>query len=209
MGEGFTCVCLLSRYNGSITTEVSIKQAIDIEKLRAFETAEVRRFARCVAEWVYNFLLSYVQNEQDAEELVQDTLLGALDGVRQFRGESSLKTWVYRIAMNKVRDHIKSRSRLKRSMQIASLEGEEPGDFRHPGIVLESKEAMQSLFRAINRLPENQKTALILAKIDHESHADIADYMGTTSKAVESLVARAKSNLSKILAGQEPDVLPK
>ncbi|MCB9270239.1 MAG: hypothetical protein H6561_11855 [Lewinellaceae bacterium] len=58
---------------------------------------------------------------------------------------------------------------------------------------------MQSLFRAINRLPENQKTALILAKIDHESHADIADYMGTTSKAVESLVARAKSNLSKSL----------
>ncbi|MCB9270240.1 MAG: RNA polymerase sigma factor [Lewinellaceae bacterium] len=101
--------------------------------MRAFETAEVRRFARCVAEWVYNFLLSYVQNEQDAEELVQDTLLGALDGVRQFRGESSLKTWVYRIAMNKVRDHIKSRSRLKRSMQIASLEGRRTWRFQASG----------------------------------------------------------------------------
>lgn len=176
--------------------------------MRAFETAEVRRFARCVAEWVYNFLLSYVQNEQDAEELVQDTLLGALDGVRQFRGVIPQDLGISHSHEQGAGPHqIKKPPKEKHANRF--LEGEEPGDFRHPGIVLESKEAMQSLFRAINRLPENQKTALILAKIDHESHADIADYMGTTSKAVESLVARAKSNLSKILAGQEPDVLPK
>lgn len=169
------------------------------------ETGEVQRFARCVAAWIYNFMLSYVQNEQDAEELVQDTLFGALDGIHRYRGESSLKTWVYRIAMNKARDHIKARRRLKRSGTVVSIGDVEPGDFRHPGILLESKEAMQSLFAAINQLPENQKTALILAKIDHESHNDIADYLGISTKAVESLVARAKLNLIKILSEDGPD----
>lgn len=189
----------------NVKTEFQIERAIDIVKLKSFQAGEVRRFARQVTEWVYNFLLSYVQNAQDVEELVQDTLLGALDNIHHFRGDASLKTWVYRIAIHKVQDHLKSKQRIKRKATIISIDGTEnlkiadPGHFVHPGILLENKEDVERLFAAINELAENQKMALVLAKIDHKSYGEIAELMQLSTKAVESLVARAKQNLKNSL----------
>ncbi len=62
---------------------------------------------------------------------------------------------------------------------------------------LEDKEALSALFRCINELPKNQKTALILHKIEQKSQTETAEIMNMSSKAVESPVQRAKSNLSK------------
>jgi RNA polymerase sigma-70 factor (ECF subfamily) len=70
-------------------------------------------------------------------------------------------------------------------------------DYNHPGIELEDKEALKLLFNKINLLPDNQKTAIILAKIEDKSIKEVAEIMEISIKAVESLLQRAKMNLTK------------
>lgn len=71
--------------------------------------------------------------------------------------------------------------------------------FSHPGIEAEDKAALEALFKLINELPDTQKTALILSKIEGHPHKEIAEIMDTTVKAVESLIQRAKTTLAKKL----------
>ena len=160
--------------------------------------------------WVYNVVLSYVHNNEDAEEVVQDTLLAALKGIDRFKNESSLKTWVYSIAINKSKDVLKYKSRKKRIGHVISISRNEdstlqdiqPVNFTHPGVELESKEKMDILFTAINQLPENQKQAIILARLDQMPMKQIAEVMGTTVKAVESMLSRARANLRSYLESE-------
>ena len=152
-------------------------------------------------------MLSYVQSNEDAEEVVQDTLIAALNGINKFKSESSIKTWVYRIAINKSKDAVKYKSRKKRFGRVISISDNSgsrgsdvlPPNFSHPGIELESKEQMNLLFQGINELPEKQKEALILAKLEQMSMKEIAVVMDTSPKAVESLLSRAKSNFKTYL----------
>ncbi len=170
------------------------------------------------ASWIYNATFSYVQNKEDAEEIVQDTLISALSGLNRFKNEATLKTWVYSIALNKSKDFLKYKSRKKRSGKIISINKNsnsdraqyyEPANFIHPGIELESKEQMSILFNAINQLPDNQKSALVLAKLDKMPQKEIAEIMAVSLKAVESLLTRAKANLRKHLETEGIIVLKK
>jgi RNA polymerase sigma-70 factor (ECF subfamily) len=69
--------------------------------------------------------------------------------------------------------------------------------------LLEHKEALGKLFKVINELPNKQKTALILHKIEQKSQAEVAEIMNISLKAAESLIQRAKTNLSKKLDNSE------
>ena len=75
-------------------------------------------------------------------------------------------------------------------------------NFNHPGVELEQKEALQKIFFAINQLPENQKTVIILLKIEHNSVKEVAEILMLSPKAVESLFQRAKTKLSFLLNQQ-------
>jgi RNA polymerase sigma-70 factor (ECF subfamily) len=159
---------------------------------------------------VYNLSLQYVQNKEDAEEITQDVFVSIYESFSTFQEKSSLSTWVYRITINKSLDFIKAKNRKKRFAQFTSLfsknnvsERHELTHFDHPGVALEQKEAIRTIFKIINSLPENQKTALILSKIEGKSQQEIAEIMQISAKAVESLVQRAKSNLLKNLPNSE------
>jgi RNA polymerase sigma factor (sigma-70 family) len=73
-------------------------------------------------------------------------------------------------------------------------------DFEHPGILMENKENAALLFQTINKLPENQKTAFILSKIDELSNPEISEIMQLSISSVESSVFKAKTNLNEKLA---------
>ena len=159
---------------------------------------------------VYNVALQYVQNIEDAEEITQDVFIIIHDKLSGFQQNSSLKTWIYRISVNKSLDFIKAKKTQKRFAFFTSLftdEGEEVKTlnhhFNHPGIELEQKEALENIFKHINTLPENQKTVLILHKIENISIKEVAEIMELTYKAVESLLQRAKVNLTKKLNHNE------
>lgn len=159
---------------------------------------------------VYNLALQYVQNAEDAEEITQDVFVGVYQSLDTFKQESAIATWIYRITINKSLDYIKAAKRKKRFAFITSLFAQGSGalenglfEFNHPGVQLEDKEAVAAIFRHINTLPDQQKTALILHKIEQKSQAEIAEIMEISPKAVESLIQRAKTNLAKKLGHSE------
>jgi RNA polymerase sigma-70 factor (ECF subfamily) len=154
---------------------------------------------------VFNLALQYVQNTEDAEEITQDVFVKIFDNLNSFKKQSSLKTWIYRLAINQSLDFIKAKKAQKRNFlsSLFSINDSnfkfQPSNFNHPGIELEQKEACQKIFEAINQLSDNQKTALILLKIEDKSQAETAEIMNLKVKALESLFQRAKNNLEILL----------
>jgi RNA polymerase sigma factor (sigma-70 family) len=153
---------------------------------------------------VYNVALHYVQQVEDAQEITQDVFVAVYQSIDSFQGAATVSTWIYRITVNKCLDFIKAKQRKKRFAFFSSLFKDEsveanyhPPENNHPGIQMEDKEALTILFGHINQLPDNQKTALILHKIEQQSQAEVAEIMGISVKAVESLIQRAKTNLTK------------
>lgn len=158
---------------------------------------------------VYNTALSYLQNVQDAEELTQDVFIEVFNSAASFKGDSSLNTWIYRITVNKSLDRIKYQKRKKRFAAITSIfeagSGElivDTPDFIHPGIESDMKERSQILFKALEKLPENQKTAFILSKLESLNYKEISEVMKCSVSSVESLIHRAKQNLIKQLSSK-------
>lgn len=154
---------------------------------------------------VYNLSLQYLQQVEEAEEITQDVFVSVHRNIQKFEEHSSYSTWIYRITVNKCLDYLKAKKRKKRFAYIQSLFNSEGkfiqvvDEWNHPGIQLEHKEAYHAIFSAINSLSENQKTVLILHKIEQLPQQRVAEIMGLSPKAVESLVQRAKSNLQKKL----------
>jgi RNA polymerase sigma-70 factor (ECF subfamily) len=155
---------------------------------------------------VFNTVISYLRNAEDAEEVTQDVFIEIYRSLPSFEGKSSLSTWIYRISINKSLDFIKSRNRKKRFAFLTNLFDEsgnvkhDAPDFYHPGVQLEHKEKSAVLFKALGSIPEKQKTAFILSKIEGLSYAEIAEVMETSNSSVESLLFRAKQSLQKELS---------
>ena len=152
-------------------------------------------------DMVFNLCLNYLQNPQDAEEATQDVFVKVHERQAGFQEKSSLKTWIYRITANHCLDVLKARKRQKRFGFIKNLFGGENEmevpDFNHPGVQLEDREALEALYRQIDGLPDNQKTAIILKYLDDLPQKEIAEIMQLSVKAVESLLQRGKNNLEK------------
>lgn len=154
---------------------------------------------------VLNLALQYTQNLQDAEEITQDVFVKVHEKLHTFNHKSTLKTWIYRITIHQSLDFIKARDRKKRSIfsrlspiEINSSENQSV-EMNHPGIIMEDREAAERIFMALNQLPDQQKTALILVKIEQHPIEKAAEIMEINRKALESLIHRAKANLQKIL----------
>lgn len=159
---------------------------------------------------VYNLALHYVQNIEEAEEITQDVFVSIHQSLESFQNKSTLSTWIYRITINKCLDFIKSKSRRNRIAFLTSLFSNNKQDVRfylpnfdHPGVLMEQKEAIKKIFECINTLLPNQKTVLILSKIEKKNHQEVAEIMGLSIKAVESLLQRAKQNLANKLKQNE------
>lgn len=154
---------------------------------------------------VYNTCLGLLQHAHDAEDITQDVFIEIFRSAKNFRGDSKLSTWLYRISYNKCLDHLRAKGRSKRSGNVVSIDGEAAPQissehhFDHPGIALEKKEEAKILFGAVAALPENQRVAFTLNKVDGLSYKEICDIMEMNLPAVESLLHRAKQNLKKLL----------
>lgn len=159
---------------------------------------------------MYNLALQYVQNTEDAQEITQDVFMAVHQSLGGFQQNAKLTTWIYRITINKALDFIKAKKRKKRLGIFAPLFYEDSGAvkhdikmFDHPGVILEHQESLSTIFAHLNDLPENQKTALILNKIEHKSLIEIAEIMESSPKAIESLIQRAKTTLLKKIKQSE------
>ncbi len=151
---------------------------------------------------VYNTCLGFLKHAEDAEDMAQEVFIEVFRSIKKFRGEANLKTWLYRIAVNKCLESIRKSNRQKRKGDTLSISNEmDVGNerFYHPGVVLEQKERSAILFDAIGQLAEHQQAAFTLHKVEGLSYEEIAKILEKSVASVESLMHRAKSNLKKLL----------
>jgi len=179
----------------------------ETELIEQLKLGDETAFKTIVEQWkdmVYNTILGIVQNETEAEDLAQDVFIKVFEKISTFKGDSKFSTWLYRIATTTALDHLRSKKRKKRFGFLQSLGGgndekDSIPDFNHPGVSLDNKERAAVLFKAIESLPENQKTAYTLHKLEGLSYRDVSEVLNTTVSAVESLMSRANQNLRKEL----------
>ncbi len=152
---------------------------------------------------VYNTALSYIQDTALAEEITQDVFMKIYQNAHRFEGKSSLKTWMYRITINSALNQIKKQKR--HSFVQLNQDSKEKPDFEHPGVLLENKENARLLFKHIESLAHQQKTAFILSYLEELPRKEVAEIMETSLKAVESLLQRAKQQLRKKLESRFPN----
>lgn len=168
------------------------------------KTGDQEAFRDLVSQFngaIFNTASGILQNMEDAEDITQEVFMEVFRSVEGFKGQSKLSTWIYRITVSKSLEMIRKRNRKKRFGLMKSLEEirvepvPELTAFYHPGVRLENKEHAAILFKSINKLPEKQKAAFILHKMEDLSYSEIAEVMNMSLSSIESLLFRARQNL--------------
>jgi RNA polymerase sigma-70 factor (ECF subfamily) len=163
-----------------------------------------RASAELVAEHqrtVVQLAANLLGDREEALDLSQEVFLCVFRTIHRFRGDSSLRTWIYRIAVNQARNRHRSWKRRHRADQVSLdqhvaahgdvLRGESPT----PDRVLAQKELAQRLRVALDRLPFEQRTAIVLREVDGLSYDDIAFSLGLAVGTVKSRLTRARQAL--------------
>ena len=176
--------------------------------IKALQQGAHQAFSQLVESYqhmVFNVALSIIQQHEEAEDIAQEVFLQVHQSVKDFKGEAKLSTWLYRITITKSLDWQRHKTRKKRFGIVQNLFGlnneviYEAPEFHHPGVIMENKENAAILFKAISVLPDNQKIAFTLNKVEGLSYQDVADVMNVTVASVEAYLHRAKENLRKNL----------
>jgi RNA polymerase sigma-70 factor (ECF subfamily) len=156
---------------------------------------------------VFGTCISLIPNKEDAEDVSQEVFIAVFKSIHQFKENSKLSTWIYKIATNKCLEFIRKKNAKKRFSFMQTILGNEiPLDktsyfteVNHPGILLENQEKSALIFKAIDTLTESQRIIFTLAKIDEKSYQEIAEITGKSLSSVESILFRAKKALQKKL----------
>jgi RNA polymerase sigma-70 factor (ECF subfamily) len=171
--------------------------APDRAVIRMGQTAELADFDAVVAEYwprVYRFALASLRDRTAAETIAQDCFLRAWKARDKFRGESSLNTWLLQIAVNLIRDQVRSR-RLqfwKRNSQSVDGTTALMADRRSsPEMSVAARQQLASVWSATAHLPEQQRTVFLLRFVEDMDLLDIAATMGLSEGAVKAHLFRA------------------
>ena len=176
-----------------------------IEQLQQGDEAAYKKLVDDWQDMVYNTALGIVQNEDDADDITQEVFIQVYKSISSFKGESKFSTWLYRITLGKALDGEKKKRRKKRFGFMQGLFGADEVEqvhaveFNHPGVQLEKKERAGELFNALKQIPDKQRIAFTLHKLEGQSYQEVAEIMNTTLYSVESLMSRAKKNLKTTL----------
>lgn len=156
---------------------------------------------------VVNTCMGIVHNKVDAEDLAQDVFIEVFKGAGNFKGESKLSTWLYRIATNRSLNLIRNNKRKRFFQSIEeAFTGERnirheisQNNADHPDKNITDRERSEILHHAIDHLPDKQRVAFTLNKYEELPYQQIAEIMEISLASVETLIHRAKKNLQSQL----------
>jgi len=151
---------------------------------------------------VFNIALRMIGNHDDASELAQEVFIRIYKSIKNFKGESSLSTWIYRITTNVCLDELRKR----KNKNVVSLDEDvkhEDGEIKRqvedtgptPDIIAEKNEIRRVVKEAILSLPEDQRTVIILRDIQGFSYDEIAKIMNCPEGTVKSRINRSRQIL--------------
>jgi RNA polymerase sigma-70 factor (ECF subfamily) len=187
--------------------------ARDAELIRRILGGERELFHELVRPYeksVYYATFSILQNQQDAEDAAQETVLKALKNLHSFRAESKFSTWLISIAVNEARARLRH-DRVLKFESVDQSQTEEDGSFT-PAVItdwrevplqaLERKELREQLQKAIASLPEIYREVLLLRDVEEFDIAETAAALGVSTGVVKTRLLRARLMMQKILTPQ-------
>lgn len=182
----------------------------------ANDTFDMNLVGRCVAgdlaaqeEWVrqnhlpvYRLALSILDDPADADDIAQEVLLAALNGLRSFRGDSSVRTWLYTVTVNACRGRMRkqrTRQRLQETLQgIFRMNQQAIPPVEEQAI---HKDAKERLWRAVEALPEGQRMAVILRYYQELPVAEVAAMLQISERSTYERLQAAHAKL-KVALGE-------
>lgn len=176
-----------------------------IEGLKKGEKFAFDFLVSTYSTFIYRICFGIVQRKEDAEDVTQEVFTKLYLNIHTFNEQAKLSTWMYRIALNQSNEFLRKSARKKRlhlkktTSDLSSIAAIIPDQEILPDIALIEKEEFTIIHNAIQQLPENYKMVLLLNSIEGLSYKELAEKIGYSIPATESLIYRAKQKLKVIL----------
>jgi RNA polymerase sigma-70 factor (ECF subfamily) len=179
----------------------ALSREAEREVVEACRRGEREAFDRVVERYqrdVYRLCYRYVNNHEDANDLAQEVFLKAWRAIGRFRGESSLRTWLYRIGVNACLNFRALRRPVTQELPEGLADPLPGAEAR-----AESDDEARRVREAVSRLPEKQRATLIL-KVYHElTHEEVAEILGSRVGTVKANLFHALGNLRRLVAAEK------
>ena len=165
------------------------------------ESGEFDKLYRDYVDLIYRYAYRLCGEAESAKDLVQETFLNAYQGLKDFRGEAQVSTWLYTIASRAcIRMRRKRKGQPEHELSLEEFVPASEGEFRlqipmdglSPEEALQSKELRQALDQAIEKLPPKYRMALVLRDMEGLSAKEVGTIMGLNERAVKSRLHRAR-----------------
>jgi RNA polymerase sigma-70 factor, ECF subfamily len=188
--------------------EPEIEAAL-IERVRGGEHEAFYDLVRPHERGIYLAALSILNNDADAEEVVQEAILKAFKAIGRFRGEAKFSTWIIQITINEARMKLRKDRRQLYDSLDEPRRGEDDGDYvprdfadwrEIPSEALETSRLRQALKQALDSLSPKYRQVLVLRDVQHLNIAETAKLLGITEASVKTRLLRARLMMRDALA---------
>ena len=182
---------------------------VDWQLVQRVQRGDKRAFDLLVAKYqrkLFRLLSRLIRDQAEIEDVAQEAFIKAYRALPNFRGESAFYTWLYRIAINTAKNYLVAQGRrapTRTETEIEDAENFDDGDSLRtedtPERMLLSKQVAEAVNRAIERLPEDLRTAIVLRELEGLSYEEIAESMNCPIGTVRSRIFRAREAVAEEL----------
>ena len=182
---------------------------IDQQLVERVQRGDKRAFELLVTKYqrrIFRLLSRMIRDPAEIEDVAQEAFVKAYRALTNFRGESAFYTWLYRIAINTAKNHLVSQGRrvpTTTTNDIEDAEGFEDAtllrEVATPDSMLQSRQVAEAVNRAIEKLPEELRTAIVLRELEGLSYEEIAETMACPIGTVRSRIVRAREAIANEL----------
>lgn len=181
------------------------EQVTDQELVSRAQSGDKKAFDMLVLKYqhrIVNLISRYMRDQSEVLDIAQEAFIKAYRALPKFRGDSAFYTWIYRIAINTAKNHLVSQSRRPPSGDIDASDAEQfdgasnVKEFATPEHMVLKEEIEQTVFKAIEDLPDDLRMAITLRELEGLSYEEIAETMECPVGTVRSRIFRARDAIN-------------
>jgi RNA polymerase sigma-70 factor (ECF subfamily) len=185
------------------------EREVDQALVERVQRGDKRAFELLVSKYqrkIFRLLSRLIRDPAEIEDVAQEAFIKAYRALPNFRGESAFYTWLYRIAINTAKNHLVAQGRRAPTSTETEVEDAENfddadqlRDVNTPDSMLQSRQVGEAVNRAIEKLPEDLRTAIVLRELEGLSYEEIAESMNCPIGTVRSRIFRAREAIASEL----------